>query len=101
MTNLQQEEYLETLITKLKTILLSKRNDYAFETDALSNFKVVGNICGIKPEIACLTLIATKVARLSSLLSENKLPNNESIDDSILDLINYGILLSMINSESK
>ena len=65
-------------------------------TDRLSNFKLAGGICGLKAEQNCLSLIATKVARLGVLLNSDKAPNNESIQDSVLDLANYSILLSMI-----
>lgn len=40
--------------------------------------------------------IATKVARLGVLLSNNINPQNESIHDSILDLANYAILLDAL-----
>jgi hypothetical protein len=45
-----------------------------------------------------LALIATKVARLGVLLQGSE-PNNESIEDSMLDMICYSILLNMIQSE--
>jgi len=48
-----------------------------------------------------LNLIATKVARLGVLLNSDKKPNNESIEDSVLDLANYSVLLSMIINENK
>ena len=99
MTREEQKIQFDTLVEQMKTILLSKGHDYAFDEDVLSNFKVVGNICGIKPELACLVLVATKVARLGVLLSNDKIPNNESIKDSMIDLNNYGVLLSMIHSE--
>ena len=44
-------------------------------------------------------LIATKVARLGVLLNSDNPAKNESIDDSILDLANYSVLLGMILSE--
>ena len=79
----------------MESMLIKKGGDYASE-DKLSNFKLAGNICGLTPELNCLSLIATKVARLGVLLNSNKEPNNESIQDSVLDLANYTILLSMI-----
>lgn len=85
----------------MRSVLLKKGNDYA-NADRLSNFKLAGNICGISPEMNCLSLIATKVARLGVLLSnEDRQPNNESIKDSVLDLANYAVLLDMIISDNK
>jgi len=100
MTQEEQVKHFEELTTQMKNILFKKGNDYANQ-DRLSNFKLAGSICGLKAEQNCLSLIATKVARLGVLLGSNKEPNNESIQDSILDLANYSILLSMILKDSE
>jgi hypothetical protein len=47
----------------------------------------------------CLSLIATKVARLGVLLKSNKPAENESISDSLLDLANYAVLLDQIRKD--
>lgn len=98
MTLQQQEEQFNEFVLKMRITLFSKGNDYANE-DRLSNFKLAGNITGIGPKLNALNLIATKVARLGSLLNGNKTPNNESINDSLLDLANYVVLLNMIINE--
>ena len=98
MTLEQQQEYFEKKVDVLRSILFSKGNDYA-NKDRLSNFKLAGSICGLSPEQNCLSLIATKVARLGVLLNSDSPASNESIEDSIDDLINYGLLLSMIREE--
>jgi len=90
----QQKQFLE-ITEQMKSIMFAKGNDYANE-DRLSNFKLAGNISGLTPELNCLSLISTKVARLGVLLNNDKTPNNESIQDSLLDLANYTILLTMI-----
>jgi len=90
----QQKNFLE-ITEQMKSIMFAKGNDYANE-DRLSNFKLAGNISGLTPELNCLSLIATKVARLGVLLNNNKTPNNESVHDSLIDLANYTILLTMI-----
>jgi len=90
----QQKNFIE-ITEQMKSIMFAKGNDYANE-DRLSNFKLAGNISGLTPELNCLSLIATKVARLGVLLNNDKTPNNESIHDSLLDLANYTILLTMI-----
>ena len=98
MNRQTQEKCFKELVSKMENTLLKKGNDYANE-DRLSNFKLAGSISGLKPEVQCLSLIATKVARLGVLLNSDKEPNNESVQDSVLDLCNYGILLSMILSD--
>ena len=99
MTKEQQEMQFRLFTETQSKIILSKREDYAGE-DVLSNFKLAGNICGISPARQCLSLIATKVARLSQLLDWNK-PNNESIEDSIKDLTIYGFLLNCLMKENE
>lgn len=70
---------------------MSKKHDYTSSTDNHENFKRSAEIASWfssdidKPYII---LIATKLARLASLL-ENKTPKHESIEDSFIDLINY------------
>lgn len=99
--NIQQEqEHFDAFTQKMHQVLMGKGDDYA-NSDRLSNFKVVGNICGISAEMSCLTLVATKVARLGVLLHSKKAPNNESIRDSVLDLANYAVLLDMILTEKE
>lgn len=100
MTIDQQHRHFEKMINKMAEVMMSKGNDYA-NLDRLSNFKTAGAIVGVSPEINCLSLIATKVARLGVLLNSKEAPNNESIRDSVLDLANYAVLLDMLLSEKK
>lgn len=97
MTKQQQIEQFDALVEKMRNIMLNKGDDYANE-DRLSNFKLSGNICRLSPAKQCLSLIATKVARLGNLLDGDE-PNNESTEDSVIDLNVYSMLLSMILSE--
>lgn len=96
----EQEKQFKELVSKMETTLLKKGNDYA-NSDRLSNFKLAGSIAGLSPEVQCLSLISTKVARLGVLLNSDKKPNNESIQDSVLDLANYSILLHMILTDKE
>jgi len=100
MTLEQQRKSFDDFVYKMHTVMLKKGDDYSNE-DRLSNFKLAGNICGIKPELNCLNLIATKVARLGVLLNSQSSPQNESIQDSLLDLANYTILLSMLLEDTR
>lgn len=99
MNKQEQEVHFEMVVNRMNKILISKAGDYSQDSDRLSNFKLAGSIIGLSPEMNCLSLIATKVARLGVLLKDSKVPNNESIEDTILDLANYTILLSMIRKD--
>ena len=93
----EQDEIFKVIIDEVKQTMFKKANDYANE-DRLSNFKLAGSIVGLSAQQNCLSLISTKVARLGVLLKGSE-PNNESIEDSMLDLTCYSILLRMIQSE--
>jgi hypothetical protein len=97
MKKQEQLAAFDELTNKAFKIMISKGADYANE-DALSNFKNAASIVGISPEQQCLSLIAVKVARLGNLFKGVE-PNNESIQDSIIDLYNYTALLYMIETE--
>lgn len=90
----EQKMVFDTFVEMMTDTLISKGNDYANE-DRLSNFKLAGSVCGLSAEQNCLSLIATKVARLGVLLKTHN-PNNESIEDSVLDLACYSTLLYML-----
>ena len=93
----QRSVLLDDVQETQRRILLAKGGDYA-NADVLSNFKLAGNICQISPEKQCLSLIATKVARLGVLIDGSD-PNNEAIEDSVIDLMNYGFLLYCLLTE--
>ncbi len=95
----QQQQFIDAFCEKMKSTILGKGNDYA-NADRLSNFKLAGAICGLTAEQNCLSMMATKVARLGVLLG-GKVPNNESIEDSLLDLANYAALLGCLRDEKQ
>lgn len=97
MTKEDQKNLFKLFCEHQSVTMNSKWDDYAGE-DRLSNFKLAWSICWITPQQQCLSLIATKVARLGQLLS-GKEPNNESIGDSILDLSLYSFLLFCLTRE--
>lgn len=90
---------LDELFKIQRDILDKKGYDYAGE-DVLSNFRLAGMIVNQSvrnPDaVNCLNLIGTKVARLGQLLSSNKSVQNESVQDSVIDLCNYSALLYLI-----
>lgn len=100
MNNETQIKHINAFTDKMKAIITSKKQDYAQESDVLSNFKQVASMCGISPEKVILVFCATKVARLGVLLSSGKAPNNESIEDTLVDLANYSALLGMVRADT-
>lgn len=100
MTLDEQQRVFESYSAHMHNIMFRKGNDYATDADRLDNFKNVARITGTTPQLACLNLIATKVARLGNLLQPGKTANNESVEDSMTDLSVYSVLLTMIQKEA-
>lgn len=70
---------------------MSKRHDYTSSEDNHENFKRSAEISSWfidEQDKPYAVLVGTKLARLGSLLGQKE-PNNETIDDTFLDLINY------------
>lgn len=82
-------------------IIKKKNADYGADEDALRNFRLVQQI-GVPMEIGILTRLADKFARLGKIITTGKQAvMDESIDDTILDAINYLIILRAALSEAK
>jgi hypothetical protein len=78
------------ILDKCEKLHESKSHDY---TTGLpnENFKRSAHVAGWFQEDrdkAYVVLIATKLARLASLLGQKE-PKNESVEDTFLDLVNY------------
>lgn len=82
------------LLNKIQTIHDSKNEDYA-SSGYYENFERSAMLMewfSSNQDKAFVSLIATKLARLATLLGKETAPNNESIDDSFLDLCTYCVL---------
>lgn len=80
---------------ELKTVLVRKNMDYgasAFNPPALAP--------GVAPTTAILVRMSDKIARLNNLQTAEK-PNYEAIEDTILDLAGYAILLLVAKQQEK
>lgn len=77
------EEGLEERISELKNLMISKHKDYG-----------PGNINSFG-ELGVLVRTSDKVERLKHLMKSEDAPNFESMDDSWMDIANYGIIALM------
>lgn len=73
-------------------IMDAKNHDYSYGDDALTNFKSV-EMFGVKVEDGFLTRLTDKFKRISNLLRRPAKVLDEKIEDTILDAVNYLILL--------
>lgn len=95
---MNQEDFLnhiEFTFAECLEIAKAKNKDYAGDHDPFNNFNRVQsfNICTVEQGI--LVRLTDKIARVSNLISSGRDPAvvDESIDDTILDAINYLAIL--------
>lgn len=99
MNQSEFKRHFDDLVAKLDSTMNSKGNDYSIG-DRLSNFKQVGAITNLSPAKVALVLAAVKISRMCALLDQGRNPQNESVQDTALDLTAYGILTSALLNEA-
>lgn len=97
---------IQEIYRKCLKITMSKRQDYTTNPseDNHENFKRSAEISSWfkdEQDKPYAILIGTKLARLGALLSSEREPNNESIDDTFIDLVNYCALWMERRTEKK
>lgn len=82
-------------------IVDKKNNDYGGETDPFANFKN-SEIVHVPVPAGILVRIIDKISRMGNLLLRPAAVVDETIEDSIMDAINYlAILLVWLHSKKK
>jgi hypothetical protein len=96
MNSEQYLEYLSQMCDKMKVMAAQKCHDYAgFSDSAFSNFEVVEKCDIASVEQGFLTRMMDKVSRINSFLKQGICKvENEKIEDTLLDLASYSILMS-------
>ncbi len=95
MTKEKQLETIKQLDERLINVLNAKGEDYASTEDRLGNFKrisLAAKTLGVDVNTAhgyAMFMVLLKIDRINNLLNNNKTPNNEGVEDSFLDGINY------------
>ncbi len=89
-------------IERVRATFRKKNADYAEEARSWdSNFRDVSDQMGwAGPGEACEALIAVKQARLRSMRSNGRLPQNESVEDTKLDRAVYSVIAMAIDLEA-
>src|SRR3990167_4142155 len=107
-TKIMQENILlkdmEETFAKCLEIAKRKNNDYAGEKtiDPFANFRASEILSGVRVERGILVRMGDKFKRVSNLLGQDNAVKDESIQDTLNDIINYSaILLSYLKNEKK
>ena len=101
MKNNDLFKFAEEKYQKCLEIMTAKNHDYSYGDDALSNFKVVKQY-DIPVEHGFITRLSDKFKRISNILKRKATVVDETTEDTILDMINYlMLLLAYLNDEEK
>lgn len=92
------EEFARNLTNTCIEILLDKSTKYNPDGNYVGTFEFAARLSGVSTPQAIISRMGDKITRLSSLLSVRSGRNleeseKEALDDAILDLINYLILM--------
>lgn len=68
-------------------LVISKQHDYGPRN-------ILGSV--VSPEIAIAVRLNDKIARLVNLVNRDGKPNNESLNDTAMDIMGYGLVLKMV-----
>ncbi len=96
------------ILEKMANVCEAKNSDYAGTAgaqDAFANFRMIEKLSGgsISTESGMLTRMSDKFSRLMSLVAsgnEQKV-KDESVEDTLIDLANYAILLAIYRKDGK
>ena len=92
MTN-ELLQHLEGLFKECYSIVEKKNHDYAGNTDPLKNFRLSEELGITSTERAILVRMADKFARLVNVINHGAKVEEETLHDTIVDLINYSAIL--------
>jgi len=88
------------LLEELRTLHLSKSQDYGSENDPLANIRQGAEFVGIEPWRGCMVRVADKVQRLKTYCRTGRLVH-EGVRDTLLDLAAYSLLAIVLFDEGK
>ena len=92
MTN-ELLQHLEELFKECYSTVEKKNHDYAGSEDPLKNFRLSEYLGVTSVERAIIVRMLDKVARLTNVLNNGAVVKEETLHDTIVDLINYAAIL--------
>ena len=101
MTREQYFASLRSIFDDGIALMEKKSTDYSGVSDTFANFRL-SELCNVPVEKGIMVRITDKVARICRLLDSSAKVEDEKIDDTLIDLINYSaILLTYLRNERK
>lgn len=93
-----KEEFKKTM-EEMFAIMEAKNDDYS-KTSAFWNFELVNTLWITSVKKWILVRMCDKIARISTLIDQNEKVKDESINDTLIDLANYSIILKIYLSSN-
>lgn len=90
--SLNLDDPFEVVVWDMVQMNRRKRADYAGDGNPFQNFIDSAYQLNSVPGMSCEQLIATKQARLRNLIGSGRTPQNESVEDTILDRAVYAAI---------
>lgn len=87
----------DELVTKARRVIEAKIKDYGYRSGYEAFRSSV--ILGIPPMRGVLIRMLDKLIRINNLIEKDPDVSNESLEDTIIDIVNYAALLSYLNEE--
>jgi hypothetical protein len=82
------------------SIIEKKNHDYGADADPFRNFRTAG-VLGLTVEKAILVRVLDKLARVNNLLEHDAYVTEESMEDTLVDAINYLAILKAYRNLTK
>lgn len=82
----------EAVIEEARELVERKNKDYAGDNDFLANFRMSEKM-GITPSKGVLLRISDKFSRICQLVQKDPNVTEETIHDTLIDLMNYSALM--------
>lgn len=103
MTQNELFDAFKEITNQMHAVMCNKNKDYAGATniDAFSNFNVIELLTNnsISRELGTVVRMTDKLSRVIRLLKQKNNVVDEKIEDTLLDLANYSILLILMLRE--
>jgi hypothetical protein len=93
-------ELHEELCEKAHEIIKKKNEDYS-KGSALANFYVCEALQAASPVNGIVVRLSDKISRIVSITEKGSQVEDESIEDTIIDMINYSVLLAAVIKDRK
>lgn len=100
MTRAEVQQLHSELCARGLEILKKKNSDYC-KNGPFDNFRVCEALQICSPEHGILIRMSDKLSRLSSIFEKGAKVLDESEEDTIVDLINYAVLMAAMRREKK